>query len=142
MVHVVFPSLFLSVLFMSAFESLTDQLVYGIEYLTGLRVSVLSDKWSVPVLDVLYAILINYAYRKALGPGHSQIGWGQGLVAVVVMGSGGGSTVAVLRGEPLGILQSNEFWAIYGFVVHNIVSSCDDPRLILCFQTNLLVVLF
>lgn len=69
---------------------------------------------TVPVLDVLHALLINYIYRSALGGNHSRIGWGQGFLATIVMCAGGGSTVALLRGEPLGILMSNSFWVIYG----------------------------
>ncbi|KAI9244554.1 hypothetical protein BDA99DRAFT_448363 [Phascolomyces articulosus] len=87
---------------------ITDQLIEGIAYLTNL------EYYGLPVLDVLHAFLIAYAYRSAVGAGHQHIGWGQGLLAVLIMCAGGGSTVAILRGEPLGILKSNLFWGIYG----------------------------
>ncbi|CDH52884.1 hypothetical protein RO3G_16174 [Lichtheimia corymbifera JMRC:FSU:9682] len=86
----------------------THQLASAIGYLTELQ-------WAgFPVLDLLHAVLIAYIYRSALAEHHSRIGWGQGLVATIVMAAGGGSTIAIIRGEPVGILKSNEFWIMYG----------------------------
>jgi hypothetical protein len=104
---------------MSTSPTLNDQLVQLVFGLANLRVDVPLINYSLPVLDVLFAILINYSYRSALGVSHSQVGWYQGLLATLVMATGGGCTVAVLRGEPVGILKSNEFWGIhwYGSIV-------------------------
>ncbi|KAI8047814.1 uncharacterized protein B0P05DRAFT_481252 [Gilbertella persicaria] len=93
--------------------TLNDQLVQIVFGLANLKLDIPLTNVSLPVLDVLFAILIHYSYRQALGVAHSQVGWYQGLLATVVMASGGGSTVAILRGEPIGILKSNEFWAIH-----------------------------
>ncbi|ORZ22525.1 hypothetical protein BCR42DRAFT_170283 [Absidia repens] len=68
---------------------------------------------SLPVLDVMFAFFIHYLYKSALGVNHAQVSWLQGFFATVVMASGGGCTVALIRGEPLGILKSNEFWVIH-----------------------------
>ena len=97
-----------TLLSVTTFTTITDQLVDGIAYLTSL------EYYDIPILDVLHAFLIAYAYRSAVGTGHNQIGWGQGFLATVIMCAGGGSTVCMLRGEPLGILKSNLFWGIYG----------------------------
>ncbi|KAI9490224.1 hypothetical protein BDB00DRAFT_562903 [Zychaea mexicana] len=97
--------------------TITEQLIGGIAYLTSLEYQ------EIPVLDVLHAFLIAYAYRSAVGAGHNQIGWGQGLLAVIIMCAGGGSTVAILRGEPLGILKSNAFWGIYGLAYWSMFSN-------------------
>ncbi|KAI8388723.1 uncharacterized protein BYT42DRAFT_561002 [Radiomyces spectabilis] len=94
--------------------SLTDQLGAIVFGLANLTIDIPILDVSVPVLEVLHAILINYAYRSMLRGNHAHIGWGQGLLATIVMCAGGGSTVAILRGEPLGILKSNRFWGIYG----------------------------
>ncbi|KAI8352455.1 hypothetical protein EDC96DRAFT_517995 [Choanephora cucurbitarum] len=93
--------------------TLNEQLVQLVFGLANLKFDVPVLDVSLPVLDVLFAILINYSYRQALGVAHAQVGWYQGLLATLVMASGGGCTVAVLRGEPIGILKSNEFWAIH-----------------------------
>ncbi|KAI8338280.1 hypothetical protein BC941DRAFT_479256 [Chlamydoabsidia padenii] len=94
--------------------SLTDQLVTTVFGLAELTVDIPSLNISLPVLELVHALLINYAYRTALQGTHSNIGWGQGFLATLVMCAGGGSTVCLLRGEPLGILKSNRFWGIYG----------------------------
>ncbi|CAO3703387.1 unnamed protein product [Rhizopus stolonifer] len=95
---------------MSTINEQVVQLVFG---LAELKLDVPYFDYSLPVLDVLFAILINYSYRSALGVSHSQIGWYQGLIATLVMATGGGCTVSIIRGEPIGILKSNEFWAIH-----------------------------
>ncbi|KAI8146627.1 hypothetical protein BJV82DRAFT_392629 [Fennellomyces sp. T-0311] len=88
--------------------SLTEQLINSINYFSSLEYK------GLPVLDVMHAILIAYVYRSAVGAGHREIGWGQGFLATIIMCAGGGSTVCILRGEPLGILKSNMFWGLYG----------------------------
>lgn len=93
--------------------TLNDQVVQLVFGLANLSVDIPLTNISLPVLDVLFAILINYSYRSALGVSHNQIGWYQGLLATLVMATGGGCTVAVLRGEPIGILKSNQFWGIH-----------------------------
>lgn len=97
---------------MSTINEQVVQLVFG---LAELKLDVPYFDYSLPVLDVLFAILINYSYRSALGVSHSQIGWYQGLIATLVMATGGGCTVSIIRGEPIGILKSNEFWAIHWY---------------------------
>ena len=95
-------------------EAITDKLVdivFGVSAIT-FDIPVLGI--SLPMLEILHAILINYTYRNALRESHASIGWGQGLLATIVMAAGGGSTVAILRGDPLGILKNNRFWGIYG----------------------------
>ncbi|ORZ25809.1 hypothetical protein BCR42DRAFT_315983 [Absidia repens] len=94
--------------------SITDQIVTIVFGLADLTISIPQLNISLPVLELVHAVLINYAYRTALRGAHTNIGWGQGFLATVVMCAGGGSTVALLRGEPLGILKSNRFWGIYG----------------------------
>ncbi|KAI8984627.1 hypothetical protein BDF20DRAFT_911704 [Mycotypha africana] len=86
------------------------QLVFG---LADLKLNIPIINYPLPVLDALFAILINYSYRSALGVAHNQVGWYQGLIATLVMATGGGCTVSLLRGEPMGILKSNEFWALH-----------------------------
>lgn len=98
---------------MEAPATLNDQVVQLVFGLANLKVDIPIVNFSLPVLDVLFAILINYSYRSALGVSHNQVGWYQGLLATLVMATGGGCTVAVLRGEPIGILKSNEFWGIH-----------------------------
>ncbi|KAG2175557.1 hypothetical protein INT43_001204 [Umbelopsis isabellina] len=71
---------------------------------------------SIPLLPFLHAILVSQAYRNILKENHVRIGWFQGLVAIVMMSAGGGCTVSLLRGEPLGILRNDTYWAIYGGV--------------------------
>ncbi|KAI7907599.1 uncharacterized protein BX663DRAFT_491412 [Cokeromyces recurvatus] len=94
--------------------TLNDQIVQLVFGLANLKVKALPFiDYSLPVLDVLFAILIHYSYRSALGVSHQKIGWYQGLLATLVMATGGGCTVSVLRGEPLSILKSNEFWGIH-----------------------------
>ncbi|KAG0778509.1 hypothetical protein G6F57_011391 [Rhizopus arrhizus] len=94
-------------------STLNEQIVQLVSGLANLKIDVPFVSYSLPVLDVLFAILINYSYRSALGVNHSQIGWYQGLFATLVMATGGGCTVSFIRGEPIGILKSNEFWAIH-----------------------------
>ncbi|ORZ19724.1 hypothetical protein BCR42DRAFT_323529 [Absidia repens] len=94
--------------------SLTEQLSTIVFGLADLSLDIPQLNISVPLLEVIHALLINYAYRTALRGAHTNIGWGQGFIATIVMCAGGGSTVALLRGEPLGILKSNRFWGIYG----------------------------
>jgi hypothetical protein len=94
--------------------TLTDQLVSLVFGLADLTIDITPLNISLPVLELVHALLINYAYRTALQGSHANIGWGQGFLATVVMCAGGGSTVALLRGEPLGILKNNRFWGIYG----------------------------
>ncbi|KAL0093140.1 hypothetical protein F4703DRAFT_1827648 [Phycomyces blakesleeanus] len=96
--------------------SLGEQLAVILSGLKDLSVPIPGFDYDLPVMDVMFAILINYSYRSALGESHARIGWGQGLLATIVMCAGGGSTVSILRGEPLGIFKSNEFWAIHGAV--------------------------
>lgn len=95
---------------MSTLNEQVVQIVFG---LANFKLNIPLVDYSLPVLNVLYAIFINYSYRSVLGVSHSQIGWYQGLLATLVMATGGGSTVSILRGEPIGILKSNEFWAIH-----------------------------
>ncbi|RCH79472.1 hypothetical protein CU097_000459, partial [Rhizopus azygosporus] len=94
-------------------STLNEQVVQFVFGLADLKVNIPIVNYSLPVLDVLFAILINYSYRSALGVNHSQVGWYQGLLATLVMASGGGCTVSILRGEPIGLLKSNQFWAIH-----------------------------
>ncbi|KAG0174365.1 hypothetical protein DFQ28_006652 [Apophysomyces sp. BC1034] len=86
---------------------------------------------NLPMLDIMHAILITYTYRTALRDNHAHIGWGQGLLATIVMASGGGSTVAMLRGEPLGILKNNHFFGLYGITYWLMFS---NPYIYQCFQ--------
>jgi hypothetical protein len=95
-------------------SSLTDQLVTLVSCLSELTVTIPQLNISLPVLELVRALLITYAYRTALQGAHATIGWGQGFLATVVMCAGGVSTVTLLRGEPLEILQTNRFWGIYG----------------------------
>jgi hypothetical protein len=94
-------------------STLNEQLVEIVSSMIDLKLDIPFVNYSLPVLDVLFAILINYSYRTALGASHAQVGWYQGLLATLVMAAGGGSTVSIIRGEPLGILKSNEFWGIH-----------------------------
>ncbi|KAI8047905.1 hypothetical protein BDF21DRAFT_372745 [Thamnidium elegans] len=93
--------------------TLNDQVVDLVFGLANLSVDIPFTNYSLPILNVFFALLINYSYRSALGVSHSQVGWYQGLLATLVMATGGGCTVSVLRGEPFGILKSNQFWAIH-----------------------------
>lgn len=99
---------------MLAMEELTTQLIHVQSLLVGASIEIPVLGLSLPILEVMHAILINYTYRSLLKEHHTRIGWYQGLLATIVMCAGGGSTVCILRGEPLGILKSNQFWGIYG----------------------------
>lgn len=104
---------FFSCLYSFIMSTLNEQIVQVVFGLANLELNISFINYSLPILNVLYAILINYSYRSALGVTHSQIGWYQGLLATLVMRAGGGCTVSILRGEPIGILKSNEFWVIH-----------------------------
>ena len=95
-------------------ETATSQLVDIVFALSDSAIDVPALGLRIPILELLHAILINYTYRTALKQSHAEIGWGQGLLATIVMAAGGGSTTALLLGNPLGILKSNRFWGIYG----------------------------
>lgn len=95
-------------------ETITEQLIWILGYLSSISFIVPILEFRIPALDVLHAVLINYLYRTELGEGFKHIGWSQGFLATVVMAAGGGCTVSVLGGEPFSILKSNEFWVIYG----------------------------
>ncbi|KAG0762948.1 hypothetical protein G6F24_006397 [Rhizopus arrhizus] len=97
-------------------STLNEQIVQVVFGLANFELDIPFINYSLPILNVLYAILINYSYRSALGVTHSQIGWYQGLLATLVMRAGGGCTVSILRGEPIGILKSN---ATYFFMFSN-----------------------
>ncbi|CAO3672062.1 unnamed protein product [Umbelopsis vinacea] len=71
---------------------------------------------SISLLAFLHAIQVSQAYRNILKENHVNIGWFQGLFAIIMMAAGGGCTVSLLRGEPLGILRNDQFWAVYGGV--------------------------
>ena len=95
-------------------ETVTSQLVDIVYALSDSAIDVPALGLRIPILELLHAILINYTYRTALKQSHAEIGWGQGLLATIVMAAGGGSTTALLLGNPLGVLKSNRFWGIYG----------------------------
>ncbi|KAF7732036.1 hypothetical protein EC973_007141 [Apophysomyces ossiformis] len=95
-------------------STLNGQLVNIISEMLSLSVTLPVLGITLPVLDIMHAILITYTYRTGLRENHAHIGWYQGFLATVVMASGGGSTVAILRGEPLGILKNNHFFGLYG----------------------------
>lgn len=69
---------------------------------------------SFSVIATLHAIRVSFEYRNSLAHNHARIGWLQGAFAVCVMAGGGGSTAALIRGEPMGILKSDLFFATYG----------------------------
>ncbi|CAO3642065.1 unnamed protein product [Cunninghamella blakesleeana] len=103
------------------------ELVY---FIISYRVNIYNDSISLPILDVMFSILIHYLYRSSLAKNHTQIGWLQGFFASIVMGCGGGSTVAILRGEPIGIFKSNEFWLIHGITYWLMFSNDQFYKLI------------
>lgn len=94
--------------------SLTELIVSIVTELTNTTIDIPQFNISIPILPIIHAVLINYAYRSALKQSHVNIGWLQGFIATVVMSTGGGSTAALLRGEPIGTLKSNSYWGIYG----------------------------
>ncbi|CAO3624362.1 unnamed protein product [Cunninghamella blakesleeana] len=96
--------------------SLTDLVVSIVTELTNITIDIPQLNISLPLLPIIHAVLINYAYRTTLKQSHVNIGWLQGFIATVVISTGGGSTAALLRGEPLGTLKSNSYWGIYGGV--------------------------
>lgn len=79
---------------------------------------------SISLLAFLHAIQVSQAYRNILKENHVSIGWFQGLFAIIMMAAGGGCTVSLLRGEPLGILRNDQFWAVYGYVHEMCVCVC------------------
>ena len=95
-------------------DTMTDQLVDIVSALRDASIEVPAIGLSLPILELLHAILITYTYRTALKENHADIGWGQGLLATIVMSAGGGSTASLLLGNPLSILKSNRFWGVYG----------------------------
>ncbi|CAO3661268.1 unnamed protein product [Umbelopsis ramanniana] len=97
--------------------SITDLVVSTVFYLTELTLPIpLPYISSISLLSFLHAVQVSQAYRNILKDNHVRIGWFQGLFAIIMMAAGGGSTVCLLRGEPVGILRSDAFWAVYGGV--------------------------
>lgn len=98
--------------------TLNDQIVSFVFDWANWKVDIPLVNYSLPVLDVIFAVFVNHSYRSALGAAHNKVGWYQGLLATLVMAAGGGCTVSLLRGEPIGILKSNEFWGIHWYVCY------------------------
>ena len=78
-----------------------------------LKMHVQVDGLVFPVLDILFGLYINFLYRHSLGSNSGKIGWLQGYFATLVMATGGGCTISLIRAEPIGILKSNEFWIVH-----------------------------
>ncbi len=93
------------------YPSLIDQ----IQHISDVRIENVPLIQVLPLTEVVKALLNVYAYRSALGEQNvQQTTWLQGLVVCVVLGSAGSCTVALMRGEPIGIIYKDEFWILYG----------------------------
>ena len=70
---------------------------------------------ALPLTEIVKALLNVYAYRSTLGEQHvKRVAWLQGFLVCIVLGSAGACTVALIRGEPFGVVYKDEFWILYG----------------------------
>lgn len=70
---------------------------------------------ALPLTETVKALLNVYAYRLTLGEQNvKRVAWLQGFLVCIVLGSAGSCTVALVRGEPLGVIYKDEFWMLYG----------------------------
>ncbi|KAI8975627.1 hypothetical protein BDF20DRAFT_879747 [Mycotypha africana] len=82
------------------------------------------DRVTASVTEIIKAVLNAYTYRKALGEENANsVTWLQGYIVCVILGSGGASTVSLLRGEALSILYKDDFWIINGLAYCSIFSN-------------------
>lgn len=89
-------------------------LIDNIQHLSNVNIENIPLIQVLPLTEVIKAILNVYAYRSALGEQNSKrITWLQGFLVCIVVGSAGTCTVALLRGEPIGVINKNEFWTLY-----------------------------
>lgn len=94
---------------------LYPSLIDHIKHMSDVRIENVPLIQVLPLTEVVKALLNVYAYRSALGEQNvQQTTWLQGLVVCVVLGSAGSCTVALMRGEPIGIIYKDEFWILYG----------------------------
>ncbi|GAN10081.1 hypothetical protein MAM1_0318c09616 [Mucor ambiguus] len=96
---------------------LHPSLVENIQHLSDVRIDNVPAIPALPLIEILKALLNVHAYRSALGELHvKRITWLQGFFVCIVLGSAGSCTVALIRGEPLGVIYKDEFWISYGIV--------------------------
>lgn len=89
-------------------------LIDSIQYLSTLNIENIPLIQVLSLTEVIKAIINVYAYRSALGEQNiKQITWLQGFLVCIIVGSAGTSTVALLRGEPISVINKNEFWILY-----------------------------
>ncbi|KAK4520822.1 Glucose-6-phosphate 1-dehydrogenase [Mucor velutinosus] len=96
---------------------LHPSLIDNVQLLSDMRINNVPFMPALPLTEIVKALLNVYAYRSALGEQHvKRVTWLQGFLACIVLGSAGSCTVAVIRGEPLGVIYKDEFWILYGIV--------------------------
>lgn len=89
-------------------------LIDNIQHLSNVNIENIPLIQVLPLTEVIKAILNVYAYRSALGEQNAKrITWLQGFLVCIVVGSAGTCTVALLRGEPIGVINKDEFWILY-----------------------------
>lgn len=93
---------------------LYPSLIDRIQHISDVRIENVPVIQVLPLTEGVKALLNVYAYRSALGEQNvQQTTWLQGLVVCVALGSAGSCTVALMRGEPIGIIYKDEFWILY-----------------------------
>ncbi|KAF1806815.1 hypothetical protein FB192DRAFT_1272785 [Mucor lusitanicus] len=103
---------------------LHPSLIRYIQHLSDMRIGNVPFIPALPLTEIIKALLNVHAYRSALGEQHvKQVTWLQGFLVCIVLGSAGSCTVALIRGEPLGVIYNDEFWITYGIVYWLIFSN-------------------
>ncbi|KAL9540702.1 hypothetical protein PS6_010632 [Mucor atramentarius] len=96
---------------------LYPSLIDRIQHISDVRIENVPVIQVLPLTEGVKALLNVYAYRSALGEQNvQQTTWLQGLVVCVALGSAGSCTVALMRGEPIGIIYKDEFWILYSII--------------------------
>ncbi|KAI8878025.1 hypothetical protein K501DRAFT_196848 [Backusella circina FSU 941] len=71
---------------------------------------------SVPLGLLAKALLTVSSYKTALGTQADKVPFLQGFTSCVLLASAGTNTVAILRGESIGVLKNTPFWLTFGVV--------------------------
>ncbi|CAO3611085.1 unnamed protein product [Mucor fragilis] len=92
-------------------------LIDNIQHMSDMRIDNVPFIPALPLTETVKALLNVYAYRLTLGEQNvKRVAWLQGFLVCIVLGSAGSCTVALVRGEPLGVIYKDEFWMLYGIV--------------------------
>ncbi|KAI9485892.1 MAG: hypothetical protein EXX96DRAFT_546932 [Benjaminiella poitrasii] len=106
----------LNIRMMNIFLNVQQQLTLSVQYIANLKIVLPFFLNELHLCEFAKATLIAHAYRSALGERDvKRISWLQSFFVCIFLSSSGTCTVAILRGEPFGIINKDEIWLIYGF---------------------------